>query len=135
MDVRRVNTDLFPPTSHLSSSIFHCYAECSGSTELLDNQITFVFPDSRMGQAVSCCCPRDAENSGLDEPYGDRSRLIGNADAGNTGLDSTENDHEASYDQGRLINGSVPTGDFLYGNSKGASVPKAPIDEHQVTML
>jgi len=101
----------------------------------LYNQITFVFPDSRMGQAVSCCCPRDAENSGLDEPYGDRSRLIGSADAGNTGLDSTENDHEASYDQGRLINGSVPTGDFLYGNSKGASVPKAPIDEHQVTML
>ena len=86
-----------------------------------------------MGQVVSCCCPRDADNSGTEDAYGDRSRLIGNPDSGTSGLDSTENDLDASHDEGRMINGSVPTGgDFLFGNSKGASVPKAPIDEHQV---
>ncbi len=36
---------------------------------------------------------------------------------------------------GRLINGGIPNGgNFEYGNSKGASVPKAPIDENQVKM-
>ena len=86
-----------------------------------------------MGIAVSCCCPQDSDSAGHDDAYGDRSRLIGHADAGNTGLDSTENDFDPSHDEGRMINGSVPTGgDFVYGNSKGASVPKAPIDENQV---
>jgi hypothetical protein len=85
-----------------------------------------------MGLCVSCCCPQDNENSSPDEAHGDRSRLIGNADLGNSGLDSTGHDIEAGHGEG-FANGSLPTGgDFLYGTSKGASVPKAPVDENQV---
>ena len=86
-----------------------------------------------MGLCESCC-PQSSDNAQQEEAYGDRSRLVGNSDLGSSGLDSTEHDHDASYnDDGHLINGSVPTGgEFLYGNSKGASVPKAPVDENQV---
>ena len=93
-----------------------------------------LFRKLRMGLCESCC-PQNSDNSQQEEAYGDRSRLVGNSELGSSGLDSTEHDHDASYDEGRLINGSVPTGgDFLYGNSKGASVPKAPVDENQVTI-
>ena len=85
-----------------------------------------------MGLCESCC-PRDNENSQQEEAYGDRSRLI---ESGIPGHESAENGHDATHnDEGRHINGTVPNGgDFLYGNSKVASVPKAPVDENQAAL-